>query len=75
MVLRGPVRLIAATATRLHGFTGESLAPADAARWRALRAELEERRESRKQRCRFRRDPDAYLRRLEEELLKTTLPS
>ncbi len=74
MVLRGPVRLIAATATRLHAFTGESLAPADAAKWHELRAELDDRREARKQRHRFRRDPERYLRRLEQQFLKPTLP-
>jgi hypothetical protein len=75
MVLRGPVRVIAAAATRLHAFTGPSLAPADLAGWQRLRAELEHRREARKQRCRFRRDPDAYLRRLEDQLQQTTLPA
>ena len=79
MVLRGPVRLVAATATRLHGaegasFTGEALAPADRRAWRGLRAEPDARRESRKQRCRFRRDPDAFLRKLEQQLLQPALP-
>ena len=75
MVLRGPVRLVAATATRLHPPpAGPDLAPADVGAWRKLRDELDERRGARKQRCRFRRDPEAYLRQLEERLLKLTLP-
>jgi hypothetical protein len=75
MVLRGPVRLIAATATRLRPLTGPDLAPADVGAWRKLRAELDDRREGRRQRCRFRRDPAAYLQRLEEQLRQTTLPA
>ena len=75
LVLRGPVRLVAAAATRLRTFTGESIAPADAGAWRRLRAELDDRREVRKHRCRFRRDPETYLRRLEQQLHQTTLPA
>jgi hypothetical protein len=75
MVLRGPVRLVAATATRANSFRPEDLAPADAEAWRQLRAELDERRDARKQRCRFRRNPEAYLRRLEEQLRQSALPS
>lgn len=74
MVLRGPVRVIAAAATRLRPVTGPELAPADVGAWLNLRAGLDERREARKQRCRFRRDPAGYLRRL-EELIKPTLPA
>jgi len=40
-----------------------------------LRASLEKRRESRRAQLRFRRDPQAYLGRLEEHLLKQALPS
>ena len=76
MVLRGPVRLIAATTTRLTPpAAAADLAPADIDRWRTLRAQLEDRRHARVLRSRFRRDPTAYLRQLEEELLKPTLPS
>jgi len=75
MVLRGPVRLVAATATRLRAFTADSIAPADADAWRALRGELDQRRHARTLRRRFRKDPDAYLRQLEQQLMsKTTLP-
>ena len=78
MVLRGPVRLVAATATRLRGttaFDGEWLVPPDPGAWRSMRAELDARREARKQRFRFRRDPNAFLRRLEQQLLQPALPS
>jgi len=76
MVLRGPVRLIAATTTRLTPpAAAADLAPADIDRWRTLRAQLEDRRHARVLRSRFRRDPTAYLRQLEEALLKPTLPS
>jgi hypothetical protein len=75
MVLRGPVRLIAATNTRLSPAAASDLAPNDINRWRMLRAELEERRRSRVLRSRFRRDLTGYLRRLEDQLLKLTLPA
>jgi hypothetical protein len=52
-----------------------SIRPADVEGWRTLRASLEKRRESRRSQLRFRRDPRAYLRRLEEQLLKQALPS
>ena len=75
MVLRGPVRVIAAAATRLRPLAGPDLAPPDVGAWRKLRAELDDRRDARKQRCRFRRDPGAYLQHLEQQLLKPTLPT
>jgi len=76
MVLRGPVRLVAAAASRIGGPppTPSDLAPADPDAWRRQRAELDERREARKQRCRFRRDPKGYLRALEDRLLQPALP-
>jgi hypothetical protein len=75
MVLRGPVRLIAATATRITPPTAAELAPPDISRWRTLRAQLEQRRHARAMRSRFRRNPADYLRQLEAQLLKPTLPS
>ena len=74
MVLRGPVRLVAATTTRLRAFTADAIAPADVEAWRDLRGELDQRRHARTLRRRFRRDPDAYLRHLEQQLSQTTLP-
>jgi len=75
MVLRGPVRLLAATATRVKPQLAEDLAPIDLQAWRDLRRELDERRTARTQRRRFRCDPDRYLRQLEDELLQSTLPA
>ncbi len=75
MVVRGKVRLVAAVATRAHLATAEELKPADLGNWRKLRGELEYRHEARRAQLRFRRDPAAYLGRLEEQLLKQALPS
>jgi hypothetical protein len=75
MVVRGSVRVVAAIATPPAGFAAPDIRPADVESWRTLRASLEKRRESRRAQLRFRRDPDAYLRRLEDQLLKQALPS
>jgi hypothetical protein len=74
MVLRGPVRLLAATATRLNTWSAGELVPADLPRWRALRSELGRRADARKARSRFRRNPLAYLHELERQCLKLALP-
>jgi hypothetical protein len=75
MVVRGSVRVLAALATPPEGLSAQDIRPADVEGWRALRASLENRRESRRAQLRFRRDPQAYLVRLEELLLKQALPS
>jgi hypothetical protein len=75
LVLRGSARVIAAVATRQRAFTADDLAQADRAEWARLRQALEERRQRRTQRRRFRRDPEAYLRQLEELLIQSGLPS
>jgi hypothetical protein len=74
-VVRGSVRLVAAVATRLTGFTSDSLRPTDLASWRRLRQQLDFRHEARRCQLRFRRNPDAYLAALEDQLLKSALPS
>ncbi len=75
-VVRGSVRLAAATATRLRGAVrGEDLAPSDLSVWRELRSGLERRQGVRCQGHRFRHDPQAYLRKLEKALIKGVLPS
>jgi hypothetical protein len=75
LVVRGSVRLPAALATRLRGeVRGEDLVPSDVGAWRELRAGLERRQAVRAQGRRFRRDPAAYLQKLEETLIKGTLP-
>ena len=74
-MLRGSARLVAGLATRAREVTAADLAGADPAAWRALRAELEERRQRRVDRRRFRRDPDGYLKDLENKLNQLGLPA
>ena len=74
-VLRGPVRLLAGLATRLRRQDASDLAGADRQRWREVRASLECRRHARVLRAQFRRDPKAYLSRLEQLLYQPTLPA
>ena len=66
LVIRGAVRVVAATATHLRTFSADDLAAVDIPEWMALRQELEKPRHSRVLQRRFRRDPQAYLARLEE---------
>jgi hypothetical protein len=75
LVLRGEARLLAAAATRGRSYTAQELAQADPQRRKHLRERLEKRRLRRVRRRQFRRDPQAYLRDLEEKLLKLTLPA
>jgi hypothetical protein len=74
-VLRGEVRLIAATATRLRPPTAAALGRASRARWRELRQRLDQRRQARTLRTRFRRDPAAYLAALEQQAWQPALPT
>ncbi len=74
LVLRGAVRIVAGLGTRNRRATGRQLAPRDVKAWQALRNGLEQRRQRRTLRQRFRRDPAAYLKHLEDILLKQTLP-
>ena len=74
-VLRGEVRLIAATATRLHPPTARDLGRASRDRWRELRGRLDQRRHARTLRTRFRRDPGAYLAALEQQGCQPALPT
>ncbi len=75
LVLRGSVRVVAALGTRQRTHSGEELAPANMENWRSLRSSLEKRRCVRALRCRFRRDPEKYLKQLEAILLQSALPS
>jgi hypothetical protein len=68
------VRLVAAAASRLRSIAVADLIPSDLAAWRSLRAQLARRQETRTLGRRFRRDPVAYLRSLEEKLIKKPLP-
>jgi hypothetical protein len=74
-VVRGSVRLVAAAATRLRPVEAADLVPSDQAAWRSLRDQLERRQGVRTLGRRFRRDPGAYLRSLEETLIKGAVPS
>jgi hypothetical protein len=75
LVLRGSARLVAGLATRTGVVTAADLAAADGERWRQLRAEMEQRRQRRVERRRFRRDPDCYLKDLEKRLNQSRLPT
>jgi hypothetical protein len=74
-VLRGEVRLIAATATRLHPPTPRNLGRVSRERWKDLRERLDQRRQARTLRARFRRDPATYLAALEQQARQPALPS
>jgi len=74
-VVRGSVRLAASAATRLRSIEVADLVPSDLEAWRDLRGSLERRRDVRTLGRRFRRDPVAYLRSLEESLIRQALPS
>jgi hypothetical protein len=75
LVLRGAARLLAAAATRQRRYTAKELAEVNRADWKRLRGELATRRQRRTERTRFRRDPQAFLSQLEEQLLRLTLPA
>jgi len=75
LVLRGSVRIVAAAITRLLFIDGQFLGQADISQWRTLRASIETRRQARAQRARFRKNPQAYLSRLETLACQPSLPS
>jgi hypothetical protein len=70
MVVRGSVRLIAAAAVGVS-----ELIPSDLAAWWELRRSLARRRAVRARGHRFRRNPAAYLRSLEDALTNQALPA
>lgn len=74
LVLRGSVRMTACAATRIRPFAGEELALDNPQQWKALRPQLESRRQQRVRRYRFRRHPEASLTALEKDLLQLILP-
>ena len=75
LVVRGSVRLVAGAMTRLREVRGEELAPEDLQQWQQLRQQLQRRQEARRRQRRFRRDPKAYLRKLEETIRRSGLLS
>lgn len=58
-----------AVVTKEQTFSAEELQPRDYRRWRELRAQLQQREETRRQQFRFRKNPTAYLAALEAQLL------
>jgi hypothetical protein len=74
-VVRGSVRLVAAAATRLRAIEVADLIPLDIGAWRKVRQSLVRRQATRTLGRRFRRDPQAYLRSLEDSLINQALPS
>jgi hypothetical protein len=75
LVVMGSARVISSLATRLRPEEGLVLSPGYVEDWQELRAELEQRRESRRQQRRFRHDPAGYLQQLEQRCLQLLLPS
>jgi hypothetical protein len=73
-VVRGSVRLVAAAVTRLRPIEVADLVPSDLSAWRDLRGRLGRRQAVRTLGRRFRRDPAAYLRSLEDSLIHQALP-
>jgi hypothetical protein len=73
-VVRGSVRLVAAAATRSRAIMVGDLIPSDLRRWRDLRGRMERRQAVRTLGRRFRQDPVAYLKSLEDSLINQTLP-
>ena len=74
-MVRGSVRVLAATASQVTLVREYDLWHPDLERWSSLRRSLELRREARRQQGRFRKNPTAYLASLEARLLKPSLPS
>jgi hypothetical protein len=75
LVVMGSARVISGLATRMRPEEGLVLRPGYVEDWQELRAELEQRRESRRKQRRFRRDPAAYLKELEQRCLQLSLPA
>jgi hypothetical protein len=75
LVVRGQVRLVAAAGTRTVADIERCLKPRSISQWRRLREALRHRQHGRVLGRRFRQDSDAYLRRIEANLLKPTLPA
>ncbi len=69
LVVRGSVRVVAAVATPLGAWTAQEVRPRSVENWRRLREKLQARHEARRASRRFRRDPAAYLAKLEAQLL------
>jgi Transposase, Mutator family len=74
-VVSGAVRVVSGLATRLRPAEGLRLPKGYVVRWQEIRRELAKPRQARRQQWRFRRDPDTYLRQLEQLLIQLSLLS
>jgi hypothetical protein len=74
LVVNGAVKVVAGLATRLRPDEGLELPTDYVTRWQETRAQLNKRREARRQQRRFRRAPVTYLQKLEELADKLSLP-
>ncbi len=70
LILRGAVRVVTILSMRQPEAAAEQLRLKDREAWQRLREQLDRRAESRRAQRRFRRDPLAYLTKLEQQLLK-----
>lgn len=75
LVVRGPVRVLAAVTGIRQCFCVRALQLRDPHAWHALRDQLAYRHEARRMQFRFLKDPSAYLASLEDKLIKAALPS
>lgn len=75
VVVKGAARVVASVASRSHPEEGLALPEGYVGAWQQSRAELDRRREARRQHGRFRRNPFSYLQKLEELLLHKRLLS
>jgi hypothetical protein len=66
LVVRGSVRVLAATLTRRAPISAQDLAAVDLVKWRETRSRLKQRHHAKVLRSRFRRKPAAYLADLEQ---------
>jgi hypothetical protein len=70
LVLRGSVRVVALVATRTRDITAEDLVVSDIHKWQQKREELKRRQHKRALQMQFRKDPEAFLKRLEDMLAR-----
>lgn len=74
LIVRGPVRLLAAVLSWVQPVTAQQLALVDPVAWREARRQLDTLRQARVFQRRFRQHPEPYLAALEERLVKLSLP-
>jgi hypothetical protein len=75
LIVRGPVRVLAAIATKRQCFLVQGLKLRDPLAWHNLRSQLASRQDTRIMQLHFCKDPSAYLAALERMLIKASLPT